>query len=126
MWIIYGTAATIYNTGRPQDEQISTGEVILRAAPCLCAINGTSPVHRVRKRKNTGHDAGSAIDFDPANNFATPNLNAHLGTPITKNMEVAYRPMLDVLYRLGGGWGGSYKFDCLNGGRRFDAMHIQF
>ena len=126
MWMIYGTAATIYNTGRPQDEQISTGEVLLRAAPCLCAINGTSPLHRDREDSNSGHGGGSAIDFDPSNNFATSNLNAHLGTPITKNMEVAYRPMLDVLYRLGGGWGGSYKFDCLNGGRRFDAMHIQF
>ena len=125
MWMIYGTAATIYNTGRPQDEQISTGEVLLRAAPCLCAINGGSPIHRVRGKNNVGHDAGSAIDFDPANNFATSNLNAHLGTPITKNMEVAYRPMLDVLYRLGGGWGGAYKFDTYNG-RRFDAMHIQF
>jgi hypothetical protein len=41
---------------------------------------------------------------------------------IGKHMEVGYRPLLAILYKLGGGWGGSYKFcDGL-----FDAMHVQF
>lgn len=126
MWMIYGTAATIYNTGRPQDEQISTGEVLLRCAPCICAMNGGTPLQRKRDKSNTGHDAGSAIDFDPSNNAVTSSKQTHCSQcEIAKNMEVAYRPMLDVLYRLGGGWGGAYKFMGAET-RQFDGMHIQF
>ena len=128
MWSIYKDAATIYNTGRPVEEHVSASEILLRCAPCLCAINGQSGVHRSRKNnkgdwREAGHDGGAAIDFDPSHNGTTSSksVNCNL-TEIGKNMEVGYRPMLAVLYKLGGGWGGSYKF-CSG---KFDAMHIQF
>ena len=122
--MIYGTAASIYNTGRPQEEQVSAGEIILRCAPCLCAINGTNCIHRVRNKSNKGHDAGAAIDFDPIHNAVTSTKETHCSQcEIAKNIEVAYRPMLHVLYSVGGGWGGAYKF---TNDRQFDGMHIQF
>ncbi len=128
MWSIYKDAATIYNTGRPVEEHVSASEILLRCAPCLCAINGQSGVHRSRKNdkgqwREAGHDGGAAIDFDPSHNGTTSSKSENCNlTEIGKNMEVGYRPMLAVLYKLGGGWGGSYKF-CSG---KFDAMHIQF
>ena len=127
-WAVYGEAANIYNIGRPAEEQVSAGEIILRCAPCICAINGQSGVHRSRKNKQgqwrqAGHDGGAAIDFDPSNNYVTSSKNTNCFTqPIGKNMEVGYRPFIHYLYALGGGWGGSYKF-CDG---QFDSMHIQF
>ena len=126
-WAVYGEAANIYNAGRPAEQQISAGEILLRCAPCICAINGNSGVHRSRmkdgKYRQTGHDGGCAIDFDPSNNYVTSSKDVNcFQQPIGKNMEVGYRPFLHYLYALGGGWGGSYKFcDGL-----FDSMHIQF
>lgn len=128
MWDIYKESANIYNMGRPIDQQISPGEILLRCAPCLCAINGNSGFHRSRKDKNgnwrqAGHDGGSAIDFDPSHNGTTSSKSTNCNTTeIGKGMEVAYRPMLHVLYKYDGGWGGSYKF-CSG---LFDAMHVQF
>lgn len=128
MWQTYAHAAEIYNDGRPIEEKVSAGEIILRCAPCLCAINGAGCIHRSRwskKLKNTrrsaGHDTGQAIDFDPSNNPAG-DKSVNNGCHIVKGMECAYRPLLHHLYRLGGGWGGSYTFM----GDSFDAMHIQF
>ena len=46
---IYKDATSIYNIGRALDEQISVSELMLRCAPCLCAINGGNGVHRSRK-----------------------------------------------------------------------------
>lgn len=128
MWDIYKEAATIYNTGRPAEEHTSAGEILLRCAPCLCAINGQSGFHRSRKNdkgqwREAGHDGGSAIDFDPSHNGTTASKDVNCNQmEIGKHMEVGYRPMLHMLYKLGGGWGGSYKF-CSG---KFDAMHVQF
>lgn len=128
MWDTYSDAATIYNTGKPAEEHVSAGEILLRCAPCICAINGTSGVHRSRKNKKgqwrqAGHDGGSAIDFDPSHNGTTGSKSVNCNRmEIGKHMEVGYRPLLAILYKLGGGWGGSYRFcDGL-----FDAMHVQF
>lgn len=126
MWRTYSRAAEIYNTGRPVEEKISAGEIILRCAPCLCAINGSGCLHRSRwsgnKRKSAGHDTGQAIDFDPNNNPAG-DRGVNLNTHFVKGMECAYRPLLHHLYRLGGGWGGSYRFMKQ---KKYDSMHIQF
>ena len=122
-WDVYAEAAKIYNMGRSAEEQVSAGEILLRCAPCICAINGNSGVHRARSGRSAGHDAGCAIDFDPANNGTTSSKETNCNSmEIGRNMEVAYRPFLHYLIELGGGWGGSYKF-CSG---KFDAMHIQF
>ena len=126
MWNIYSQAAARYNTGRSEEEQVSTGELILRCAPCLCAMNGGGCLHRSRKKKGvyrtSGHDVGRAIDFDPINNLATDNYSRHCATPFVKDMDSGYAPMLYALKALGGGWGGSYRFM----GDNFDSMHIGF
>ena len=122
-WDVYAEAANIYNSGRRAEEQVSAGEILLRCAPCICAINGGSGVHRARSGRSAGHDAGCAIDFDPANNGTTSSKETNCNSmEIGRNMEVGYRPFLHYLIALGGGWGGSYKF-CSG---KFDAMHIQF
>ena len=112
--------------GRSSEEQVSAGEILLRCAPCICAMNGNNSVHRSRKDKygnwrQAGHDGGCAIDFDPTNNGTTSSKETNCSaTEIGRNMEVAYRPFLHYLIELGGGWGGSYPF-CSG---KFDAMHV--
>ena len=126
---LYAEAERLYSSLK--GEQVTAGEIMLRCAPCLCAINGEIAIHRPRSAASStsGHGAGCAIDFDAANNKNTDDVSKHFSTLIVQGMEIAYRPMLDSLYKNGGGWGGAYKFmtNSSRGGiREFDAMHIQF
>lgn len=126
VWDTYGEAAMIYNTGRPQEEHISAGEIMLRCAPCLCAMNGANTLHRSRMKngqyRKNGHDAGQAIDFDPIHNGVMSSATANCTrTEIGKGMEVAYRPALHYIYAVNGAWGGAYGF-CQG---QYDAMHFQ-
>lgn len=123
-WAVYASAASKYNTGRPSDEHVSAGEIILRCAPCLCCINGASGIHRARPNyPNSGHECGQAIDFARDVNRETPSIETNYKTHFAEGLEVGYRPWFHYLFEVGGGWGGSYKFMSKSG--KFDAMHFQ-
>ena len=124
-WNLYKQAADLYNQGKPENEQVKTGELMLRCAPSLCSWHGASCVHRNRKDSSqthtAGHDAGAGIDFAYNNNRECKGKAANCKTDIGARCDTTYRPMLHALYSNGGGWGGEYGF---MGNNTYDAMHI--
>ena len=132
----YQRAASKYNKNKPKQAQINAGLMLLKCAPSLCCI---SSIHRNRPGHELNrHQNGQAMDFDVPGNKATGSFEEHLKMQITRGMQIPYRPFLHYLYKLGGVWGGAYRFmkgyeksDKKSGKkpdviRKFDAMHIEF
>ena len=122
---VFLTAVENYNKGKPLEKQISFPEMLLRCAPALCALNGAGNLGGChRYDTDTAHGRGSALDFDPTNNYLKTNKAAHLKTEIASKIDWAYRPFIHYVYQYGGGWGGQYKFQG-EGTRQYDGMHFQ-
>lgn len=129
VWGFYSDAANLYNQNKPENEKVSTGELMLRCVPSLCSWHGATPLHRNRlsagASSSSGHDAGAGIDLGYYDNLdARADGSEYKNREIYRRRSGAYRPMLHYLYKNKGGWGGEYPF--MPSPRRFDAMHIQF